>query len=509
MRTRMAGMPNVSALIGTGLIVACAAATALVHAQAQPSQAPVVFKSASELVAVYATVRDGRGALVRGLTRDDFEVRENGVVRDIEAFSNDIQPITLALVVDRSGSLAARAPEVAAAATGFLDALLPGDRVSFGSLTWDCVPMTDDVSRLRKAVERPTMIDSGSPIWESIDRAFFAMANEPGRRAILIFTDGSNTPLPGLRMPASETGGCVAARTATGASVREVAARAERNGVLVYAIGVESMSGCRDGELKTLARNTGGESFRMKDGESLTPLFARIAEELHSQYLLGFVPRVRNGVAGRIDVRMKRRGLEVRARRTYAAPVDAGADGTGDADGVGPLTDAAVAAAVKEGLAGRASRVGCATPTTSGGNYFDVTFEGPVARIRRAAREARLRREPFDLTHVTARMRAPTVRVFAERKSGVEIESNAPGGQVAPEPFLMGPTAVRLRGVGERPTLLEPTIASVMRMRPGPFEAEFDQAAVRALGAPVEAIVYVGQMEARCRLNARTLTQLR
>jgi hypothetical protein len=48
-----------------------------------------------------------------------------------------------------------------------------------------------------------------------------------------------------------------------------------------------------------------------------------------------------------------------------------------------------------------------------------------------------------------------------------------------------------------------------MRMKPGPFETEFDLAAVRALGAPVEAIVYVGQMEARCRLNAGALAQLR
>jgi Ca-activated chloride channel family protein len=441
----MATMRTVPAVIGAGLLVACAVATTLVYAQAPQSQAPAVFKSASELVAVYATVRDGRGALVRGLTRDDFEIRENGVVRDVVAFSNDIQPITLALVVDRSGSLAARAPEVSAAATRFLDALLPGDRVSFGSLTWDCVPLTKDVARLRIAVERPTMLDSGSPIWESIDRAFFAMANEPGRRAILIFTDGINTPTPPLRMPASETGGCRAAGTATGASIREVAARAERNGVLVYAIGVESMAGWRDADLKTLARNTGGESFRMNEGESLTPLFERIAEELHSQYLLGFTPTVGGGRTGRIEVRMKRRGLDVRSRRTYSVPADAVAAGPSPAADTGPLTDVAVGAAVKEGLAGRSLRTGCSTSTTSAGTYFEVMFEGPVARIMRAAREARQRREPFDVTHVSARMRAPTVRVFAEQKAGAEIEPLGQAQPSAQEPMLLGPSAVRLR----------------------------------------------------------------
>lgn len=296
-----------------GVLVAVGAAAGLgVSAQ------QVTFKASSDLVAVYATVRDGSGNLVKGLTREDFEVRENGKVREIALFSNDVQPITLSMIVDRSGSLTSRAADVTAAALGFFEALRPGDRVALGSLTWDCVPLTGDLNLLRQSVTGPAHVDWGSPIWESIERAFVAMANEPGRRAILIFSDGANTDLPAMNIPASRMSPCKPAHSGTRASAREVAARAEQNGVMVYAVGVEVNGKRSDEDLRRIARDTGGELFRMNDGESLTPVFTRIAEELHSQYLLGFVPTVTDGTSARIEVRTKRRGLDVRARRSFA-----------------------------------------------------------------------------------------------------------------------------------------------------------------------------------------------
>lgn len=286
-------------------------------------QAPrPIFRTQSELVAVYATVRDRAGAIVRGLTPDDFDVRDNGVARDISTFSNALQPITLAMVLDRSGSLAQQTSRVTAAALGFFDALLPGDRVSLASLTWDCVPLTEDLEQLRRVVVAGMPMDVGSPIWDSLDRAFFALTPEAGRRAILMFSDGSNTGMTRPSRGAGEVGGCRVPGAATGATRQEVAARAERNGVLVYAVGVENQQGRQDGDLQSLARNTGGELFRMKDGASLTPVFERIADELHHQYLLGFVPLAREGESRRIEVRVKRPGLTVRARRSYSlAPV--------------------------------------------------------------------------------------------------------------------------------------------------------------------------------------------
>lgn len=383
----------------------------------------VTFKASSDLVAVYATVRDDDGNLVRGLTKDDFEVRENGKLREIVSFSNDVQPITLAMVVDRSGSLASRAGDVTAAASGFFDALLPGDRVALGSLTWDCVPLTDDLARLRAAVAGPVPIDWGSPIWESIDRAFFAMENEPGRRAIIIFSDGDNTDLPMMNIPAARNSPCQPARMATGSSAREVAARAEQNGVMVYAVGVEVNGKRRDDELRMIARNTGGELFRMKDGESLTPVFTRIAEELHSQYLLGFVPTVTDGASARIEVRAKRRGLQVRSRRSFAIK-PGGRDTTEAAMPPGPLSDAAVATAIADGLAGRAVKASC-TARAGGGSdgFFDVTLEGPTARIMRAAKEARTRRRGRSRRPVVTRRSVPARHASARTDPVAVAES--------------------------------------------------------------------------------------
>ena len=278
-----------------------------------------VFRSSSDVVAIYATVRDAQGRLAIGLSKDDFEVRENGTVREIAAFSNEIQQITLAMILDRSGSLATRSREVTAAALGFFSALRPGDRVSLGSLTWDCVPLTSDLDRLRRGASGRMPDDLGSPIWQSIDRAFFAHEREPGRRAILVFSDGADTGTPFVAFPGIpwRAGDCTPAGGATGASMREVATRAERNGVLIYAVGVEAHGRRMDDDLRTLARNTGGELFRLKDDEPMTPVFARIAQELHHQYLLGFVPATRAGESGKIEVRVKRSRFTVRARRSF------------------------------------------------------------------------------------------------------------------------------------------------------------------------------------------------
>ncbi len=277
------------------LVVAATAAGIGLSAQ------QVTFKASSDMVPVYATVRDGGGRLVTGLSRDDFEVREDGKVRDIALFSNDVQPITLAMIVDRSGSLTSKAAEVSAAATAFFDTLLPGDRVSLGSLTWDCVPLTSDLERLRKAVNEQINVDWASPVWASINRAFLAIETEPGPRAVLIFSDGDDRDHPSGQR---EWNSCHGAPVSTRASRREV--------------GVEVNGTRKDAELRSMARNTGGELYRMKDGETLTPVFTRIAEELHSQYLLGFVPTVLDGKSARIDVRAKRPGLDVRARRSFA-----------------------------------------------------------------------------------------------------------------------------------------------------------------------------------------------
>jgi Ca-activated chloride channel family protein len=498
-----------------GAALAAASGAALVAGQARQP----VFRTQSEQVAVYATVRDRAGAIVRGLARSDFEVRDNGVVREVTTFSSDIQPITLAMVLDRSGSLAQQSSKVTAAALGFFDALLPGDRVSLGSLTWDCVGMSDDLSQLKRVVVAGMPLDSGSPIWDSLDRTFFSLASEPGRRAILMFSDGSNTAMPSPRNPRPQPSACRPSGAATGATRQEVAARAERTGVLIYAVGVENWEGRQDSDLRNLARDTGGDLFRMTDGESLTAVFERIAEELHHQYLLGFVPVGREGESRRIDVRVKRSGLTVRARRSYAlAP--AAARSTVIAGDDAPLSDAGVAAAIADGLSGKSLRASCLTPVTASGNYFEVSLEGPAGRIMSAAREARQRGESFTVNDVGSRLRSQTVRVIAAVRTVTPADAAVPVRDVDEAIRLPGPpakpvrppsaAAVRLRGIGARPVVIDPVLEVMSGGRQGTRTSEFDLAAFQGLGDTVEVIVYdVSLGESRCRLNRRALDQVR
>jgi len=405
---------------------------------------------------------------------------------------------------------------------GFFSALRPGDRVSLGSLSWDCVPLTGDLERLRRAAAGPMPIDLASPIWQSIDRAFFAHGSEPGRRAILVFSDGADS---GIQATARlgfrpRLGDCTQADGATGATMREVAARAERNGVLVYAIGVEAFGRRMDGDLRTLARNTGGELFRLKDDEPMTPVFERVAEELHHQYLLGFVPTTRAGESGKIEVRVKRSGFTVRARRSFLVAPGATSTVTSTPVVAGPLSDDEVAVAVKDGLAGRSLRSTCSTPSmTVAGSFLDVTLEGPMARVMRAAREARQRREAFGVADVPDRLRQPEVRVSVVGRVAPTLDamsgSATPGAPPAPTPsrarvpFVPFAAAIHMRSLGERPVVLRPMVTEPIRMRSGPLEVDFDLNAFRALGDAVEVIIASSRGEARCRLSARALEQVK
>jgi Ca-activated chloride channel family protein len=151
-----------------------------------------------------------------------------------------------------------------------------------------------------------------SPVWLSIDQSITALYEQPGRRIILVLSDGDdepsdnhpNTPFKGLLE------------------------RVKRSGVMVYAVGFSS-SETRDGrprqvppkpQLRELATVSGGGYFELTDTADLKGLFTRVAEELHRQYWLGFEPQKRDGKLHEIRVRVKRPGMTARARQSYLAP---------------------------------------------------------------------------------------------------------------------------------------------------------------------------------------------
>jgi Ca-activated chloride channel family protein len=328
-------------------LIACLAAIGAVSTQDQ-------FRTATDLVSVYATVLDDDGRLVPNLSRQDFQIKDDGREQPITLFSNDVQPFSVVVMLDRSGSMAAHYETVRRAARAFVRQMRPEDRARIGSFSSDISIGPADFTNDRQELERILAEDlqemGSSPVWTAIDRSMTALVPLEGRRVVLVFTDGHDDPQAGQ------------VRT----SVEDLLRRTRVNGIMVYAIGFpneKSGSPSRrswidpknprgpiwipipvpanpvggrpgvgsigagkryeppDPGLRELAEVSGGGYFEMDEAQDLSSTFVRVAEELHRQYWLGFVPRKLDGKTHEIDVKVRKRGMDVRARQNYVATV--------------------------------------------------------------------------------------------------------------------------------------------------------------------------------------------
>jgi VWFA-related protein len=263
------------------------------------------FSSGVQLVEVYATVTDARGELVIGLEQQDFEVFENDRRQDISAFAAGESPLTVALGVDRSWSMAGDRLRLARqAAQAFLRQLKPTDRSMVVAISGDAEvisPLSTD--RLGQA----RAIDSLEPwsttaLHDAIISTLDRLAPEPGRQALVAFTDGADRY--------------------SQATAPAVIARARRSSALIYPIAVGRD---RPSLLAELAVVTGGRSFHVRDLRDLEPALATIARELRNQYLIGYasheppVPGTREWRSIRVALRRAVPGARVRARDGYTA----------------------------------------------------------------------------------------------------------------------------------------------------------------------------------------------
>lgn len=268
----------------------------------QDPATPQGFRSSVSLVPVYATVTTKEGAFATGLTREDFEVFDNGVRQDIVSFADTAQTISVFLMLDTSGRLAEARPRLFAAAREFLSFLRPDDRAMLASLVYQGPPFTSDKKRLGTSLDLLPG-DPGSPLWLALDRAITALSTETNRRVIIVYTDGRNEDLGQFR-----------ALKVTEASLR---ARLEASGTMLYAIGFEGRS--LTSSIRTLARRSGGRATELGRTDALGTALAGVADELHHQYLLGFTPAVLDDKSHTLEVRVLRPNLVVRARELYVA----------------------------------------------------------------------------------------------------------------------------------------------------------------------------------------------
>jgi Ca-activated chloride channel homolog len=282
----------------------------------QASQQPIVpaqqptFKSGSGLViSVFTTVTDANQRLVPDLTIDDFEILDNDKPQPIIIFDNKVQPVTVIVMLDTSGSMTMSLELLKRAAEQFLIRLLPADRARVGAFN-DKIELSARYTNNRDELisdVRDLDFGNGTRLWDAVNTSLDELKGVEGRRVVLVFTDGDDT--------SSKVG------------LGRVADRARDEDVMVYAIGLESeyFDGQRqvrtkpDRGLKRIAEETGGGYFELKRTADLGATFTRVAQELHSQYALAFEAKQLDGKVHKLAVRMKQPGMTARARRSYLA----------------------------------------------------------------------------------------------------------------------------------------------------------------------------------------------
>jgi len=259
------------------------------------------FSSSVQLVEVYATVTDAKGELVTGLTQSDFDVFEDGSAQTVSAFAAGEFPLTVALGVDRSFSMAGEPLRLAKQASqAFLRELKPGDRsmvVAIGNEAEIIAPLSADRPAQSRAI---TALDAWSTtaLHDALIVTLDRLEPEAGRQAVVVFSDGTD------RYSEHKAG--------------EVLERARRSNALIYPI---ALGRTRPALLSELAVLTGGRSFQLRDARELEKTLATVARELRYQYLLGYTPAKAIERGERewrsIKVVTKRPGLRVRARDGY------------------------------------------------------------------------------------------------------------------------------------------------------------------------------------------------
>ncbi len=259
------------------------------------------FSSAVQLVEVYATVTNAGGPVV-GLTRDDFELFEDGKRCDIATFFAGEFPLTLALGIDRSFSMAGEPLRLAKEASRtFLSALGPQDRsmvVAIGGEADVVAPLSADRGAQLGAVDA---LDAWSTtaFYDAVIASLDRLAPESGRQALVVFSDGEDRY--------------------SRATTSQVIERARQSHALIYPVVVGRT---RPPVMAELAVVSGGRSFQLRDARELEPALQTIARELRYQYLLGYTSGETSPGAGqwrsiRVQLKSSRPGVRVRARDGY------------------------------------------------------------------------------------------------------------------------------------------------------------------------------------------------
>ncbi|MFN6964222.1 MAG: VWA domain-containing protein [Pyrinomonadaceae bacterium] len=331
--------------------------------QAQPSPTPPADETAddgevirleTDLVTVPIRVLDRNGRFVAGLQRDNFKLFDEGIEQQIEHFSSEQAPFTVALVLDMSYSSKFKISEIQAAAIDFIEKLGPRDKVAVVSFDQNvhmlCRPTTD-----RRTIQRAIMstrIDTGTSLYDAIDLVMTdVLRGVEGRKAVIVFTDGVDTTsstasgvknlddaleFDALIYPISydtfadvqrmKDNPVLTTPRPPGTSHPNTIPGKNPTILPFPTVGVPGGRGTNPEDYKAaneyleqLARRTGGTVVPADSIGGLNSAFAKIASELREYYSIGFYPaeNIDRRRARRLKVKVDRAGAVVRARDSY------------------------------------------------------------------------------------------------------------------------------------------------------------------------------------------------
>jgi VWFA-related protein len=266
------------------------------------------------LVVLPVVVTDSKGKAVSGLGADSFQVFEDGRPQQIALFEAEDVPVTVGLVIDNSGSMRAKRPEVEAAAVEFAHSSNPHDemfvvnfnqRVSLGLPKG--VAFTNDVHQLLDAVSR-NPASGNTALYDGLAAALeHAKSGTANRKALILISDGGDN--------------------ASRLSLQAILKRAQASNAEIYTIGVfdKNFEGDDSGALKRLAKATGGKAYFPESPTQITEICQQIAQDLRHQYTIGYHPSNPNlsGSYHAVRVTAKATGdsrLHVSTRQGYLMP---------------------------------------------------------------------------------------------------------------------------------------------------------------------------------------------
>jgi VWFA-related protein len=378
---------NPGVLFLTLLAGIAAAPGGLARVETQPAAAqtqnPPQFRTGTDVVPVYATVRDKDRGFVLDLAQDDFELYDDGRKQTITQFTTAVQPLSAVVLIDGSASMIREFSRAIEGARNFVVRMLPDDRTKIGSFADRVVlgpRFTSDRDALLAYLDDQFNLRIGTEthLWEALVESSLALAGESGKRVVVVMSDGYNfvlppgyapqspgssggypprvpappptggggtppklpipipikpppappprpgsgRPVPQPTAPTPPSPGSFDPRT-YGVTMADVDSAASERNVIVYGLSMwvrDSLHAERPSrDLERVALETGGAFYEVGLNDDLNPVFTEVVQQLRQQYVLGFVPAAFDGKRHSLTVRVKRPGLDVQSRRSYIA----------------------------------------------------------------------------------------------------------------------------------------------------------------------------------------------